>query len=66
MFPILQFHKWFDDASSSGLREPIAMALSIVGKDAKSYVTLLLLFIVDGLINYVTMLTCMLLLRVPN
>ncbi|XP_051136685.1 pyridoxine/pyridoxamine 5'-phosphate oxidase 1, chloroplastic [Andrographis paniculata] len=33
--PFTQFQKWFDDAMTSGMREPNAMALSTTGKDGK-------------------------------
>ncbi|KAG9450771.1 hypothetical protein H6P81_010736 [Aristolochia fimbriata] len=45
--PIDQFHKWFEDAISAGLREPNAMALSTAGKDGKPSSRMVLLKGVD-------------------
>ncbi|XP_073140011.1 pyridoxine/pyridoxamine 5'-phosphate oxidase 1, chloroplastic-like isoform X2 [Henckelia pumila] len=41
--PFTQFQKWLDDAITSGIKEPNAMALSTAGKEGKPSVRMMLL-----------------------
>ncbi|XP_038994473.1 pyridoxine/pyridoxamine 5'-phosphate oxidase 1, chloroplastic-like [Hibiscus syriacus] len=52
--PLDQFHKWFDDAVTAGLKEPNAMALSTTGEDGKPSSRMVLLKGVDkgGFVRY--------------
>lgn len=52
--PILQFDRWFDDATREGLREPNAMSLATVDADGRPSVRIVLLkgYSAQGFIFY--------------